>query len=70
MTVENARLVSLRKSKNLTQEQLAENVGITQAMVARIESGERDPSSSNKIKLAKFFGVTVEHLFYENRYGE
>lgn len=61
----NERLVTLRDSRNLTQEELGERVDLTQSMIARIESGKRDPRKEHKIKLAKFFGVTVEWLFYE-----
>lgn len=34
-------------------------------MVARIEGGDREPRKFTKIRLARFFGVTVEWLFYE-----
>ena len=66
--VENHRLIALRKQCNLTQEQLGAKVGMSQAMVARIESGDRDPGKRYKINLAEFFGVTVEYLFYEQFY--
>ena len=66
--VPNQRLVSLRKAAQLTQEQLALKIGVTQSMIAHIESGTKDPGRENKLKLAAFFGVTVEYLFYEVYY--
>lgn len=61
----NERIIERREGKELTQGQLGEKVGLTQSMIARIESGDRDPRKEHKIALAQFFGVTVEWLFYE-----
>ncbi|XJZ25999.1 helix-turn-helix transcriptional regulator [Bacillota bacterium Lsc_1132] len=68
MNKENTRLVELRKQFNLTQDQLAEKVGVTQSAIAFYEAGTKDPGKLIKIKLAKVFGVTVEYLFYELYY--
>ena len=67
-TIPNHRLVALRKDSRLTQEQLASKIGVTQSMIAHCEAGTKDPGKENKIKLASFFGVTVEYLFYEAYY--
>ena len=37
------RLIHLRKSKGLTQAEVAERIGVTQATVSRLESGSRSP---------------------------
>lgn len=66
----NKRLASLRKKRGLNQEQLGIAVGLSQSMVARIESGDREPSSPIKLSLAKFFNVTIEWLFYEEIYDQ
>ena len=66
--IPNQRLVSLRKAAQLTQDQLAQKIGVTQSMIAHIESGTKDPGKENKIKLASFFEVTVDYLFYEVYY--
>ena len=68
MKVPNKRLEELRKTANLSQQQLADRVGVSQSMIARIEAGERDPRTDIKIKLATFFSVSVEWLFYEILY--
>lgn len=60
----NKRLIDLREKKGLTQEQLAVLVDLSQSMIAKIESGDRDPSTAVKIRLAKFFNVGIEWLFY------
>lgn len=68
--MENNRLALLRREKGLTQAQLGEAVGLTQSMIAYIEAGQKDPSRDYKIKLAKYFNVTVEYLFYEPYYNQ
>ncbi len=66
----NKRLEELRTKAGLSQQQLAEQIGISQSMIARIEAGERDPSTDIKIKLAIYFSVSVEWLFYELLYDQ
>lgn len=66
--MKNQRLASKRAELGLTQGQLAEKVKISQSMIARIESGDREPSKEIKIEIAHCFNVTVEWLFYEEFY--
>lgn len=47
-----------------TQEEVAEAVGVTKSAWAMYERGERTPRDEIKIKIAKYFGVTVEELFF------
>jgi DNA-binding XRE family transcriptional regulator len=63
--MKNQRLIDLREEAGLTQEQLAEMIEVSQSMIARIESGDREPRKQIKIKLASFFKVKVDWLFYE-----
>lgn len=65
---ENTRLKNLRKQFDLTQEQLGKKINVDQSTIVHYEAGTREPSRENKIKLALFFGVTVEFLFYESYY--
>ncbi|MBE9917503.1 helix-turn-helix transcriptional regulator [Paenibacillus donghaensis] len=52
-----------RARLQLTQEQLAERVGVTRKTINTIENGKFIPSTVLAIKLAKVFGITVEELF-------
>ncbi|WP_239615543.1 helix-turn-helix transcriptional regulator [Cohnella mopanensis] len=52
-----------RARMNLTQEQLAEWVGVTRKTINTIENGKFIPSTKLAIKLARVFGVPVEELF-------
>lgn len=56
-------LTSIRKSKGLSQTELAETVGIKQATVSRIEKGVNNPSLDVAEKIAEALGVNVVELF-------
>ncbi len=53
----------LRTKKGLTQEALAERVGITRQTVISIEKGNYTPSVLLAIKIATVFKVAVEDIF-------
>lgn len=52
-----------RARLKLTQEQLAELIGVTRKTVNTIENGKFIPSTVLAIKMAKVLGVSVEELF-------
>ncbi len=52
-----------RAIKNITQETLATEIGVTRKTINTIENGKFVPSTILAIKLARFFGITVETLF-------
>lgn len=47
---------------NMTQEFVAENLGVSRQAVSKWESGASDPSTSNLLALAKLYDVPVEEL--------
>lgn len=55
------QLVRLRKDKGLSQQDVADAMGVTQPAVARIESGERDPRLSTLRRYAHAVGALIEH---------
>ncbi|PIR57335.1 MAG: transcriptional regulator [Parcubacteria group bacterium CG10_big_fil_rev_8_21_14_0_10_41_35] len=55
---------SLRVKKGVTQQKLGDRVGVTRQTVIAIEKGNYVPSVSLALKLAKFFNMSVEKLFY------
>ncbi len=58
------KLVELRGEK--TQAEVAENVGISLSTLAMYETGERIPRDEIKIRLANYYGTTVESLFFSS----
>lgn len=57
------RLKEYRTKKNMTQEALAEKVGVTRQTVISIEGGRYVPSLELALKFAKVFKCQVEELF-------
>lgn len=56
------RLVNLRKSNNLSQEALAEKLGISRQAVSKWERAEASPDTDNLIMLARLYGVSLDEL--------
>ena len=51
----------------MTQQQLADKVGVTRQTIIAIESGRYSPSLPLAFKLARAFGVSIEQVFqYED----
>ena len=57
------RLSNLRKNKS--QERVANEVGISVSALSMYEQGNRVPRDEIKVKLAAYFGGTVEELFFK-----
>ena len=51
-----------REQANLSQRQLAKEIGISQGNISRWESGEILPNIDFCVKLADFYGITVDEL--------
>ncbi len=62
MSTISEKIKLLREELNLTQSQLAEKLGIATSSISQYESGDRIPSDDIKIKMAKFFDVSLDFL--------
>lgn len=60
---------SRRKACGLTQEQLAERLGVSRQTVAKWESGETAPDLGNGAALAEALGVSLDALVRYDSYG-
>ena len=60
------RIQKLRKDKKITQEQLAEMVGIDPKNISRIEKGNNYPTAENLTSIAKALHVDIYELFLFN----
>lgn len=56
------KLRLLRDAKHLTQQQVADRVGVSKATISAYETASKAPSIEVMIKLARFFGVSVDYL--------
>jgi putative transcriptional regulator len=61
------RVKVFRAMHDLTQEQLADTLGVTRQTILAIEKGKYDPSLHLAFRIARHFGVSVEEVF---TYGE
>ena len=59
----------LRAERNMTQQQLADAVGVSSRTIISIEKGQYNPSLMLAYRLARVFGTSVEELccLEENR---
>lgn len=63
MNIEMAnRLIGLRKGHGLSQEQLAEKLGVSRQAVSKWERAEASPDIENLSSLAKLYGITIDEL--------
>lgn len=56
------RLYQLRKEKNLSQEELAEQLDVSRQSVSRWENGTASPDFDKTVRLSEIFGVTTDYL--------
>ena len=56
-------LIRLRKECNLTQCELAKQLGVRQSTIAMWESGEVMPTADKLPRIAKILGCTIDDLF-------
>ena len=59
-------LRKLRKSKNISQEDLAERVGVSRQSVSKWETGEAYPEMNNILELCKIFRCNIGELVNDN----
>lgn len=56
------KLKALRKEQKLTQQQLAERIGVAKSVVSYYESGDRYPSYDVLVRIARIFHTTTDFL--------
>ena len=56
------RLLALRKEHDKKQTELAKAVGLSISAYCRYEYGEREPTASTIVRMARYFGVSADYL--------
>ena len=51
-----------RERMGLSQKDLAEQLGVSQALISQYENGSTSPTVYLSVKIAKLFGTTVEKM--------
>ena len=64
------KLIALRKGKELTQEQLAEQLNVSRQSVSKWENGQAVPEVEKLVELSRAFDVTVDYLLKPSEIDE
>lgn len=59
------KLIGLRKSMNLSQEQLGHGLGVSRQTVSKWESGISYPDFRRLVILSDYFGLSMDQLFHD-----
>ncbi len=66
MSIVSQNLKYLRKRSGITQEQMAQKIGIKRSLLGAYEEGRADPRLNNLLKISEIFGITVDKLISED----
>ena len=61
----NEKLISLRKSKGMSQEELGEKLNVTRQTISKWELGQTTPEMDKLMEMAKLFGMSLDELTNE-----
>jgi len=64
------KLIALRKGRDLTQEQLAEQLNVSRQSISKWESGQVIPEVEKIVELSKAFNVTLDYLLKPSEIDE
>ena len=59
-----SKLHIFRAEKRISQQALADEIGVTRATINAIEGGDYNPSLELVFRIARFFGTGIEKIFY------
>ena len=66
MSMKNLRLKAARAAKDLSQQQLADMVGVSRQTISSLETGDYNPSITLCIAICKVLDRTLDQLFWED----
>ncbi|MDF2545795.1 MAG: transcriptional regulator [Anaerosolibacter sp.] len=64
------RILKLRKELNMTQKELADKAGTTEATLSRYESDLREPKADIIVKIAAALGTSTDYLLGRTNYRD
>ena len=57
------RIEEIRKERGIRQEEFAKALGVSRQTISSLETGRYNPSINLAYKIAKYFDMTIEHVF-------
>ncbi|WP_125703910.1 helix-turn-helix transcriptional regulator [Lacticaseibacillus daqingensis] len=64
--MKNTKMRAARAAADLTQEALAERIGVTRQTIGAIEKGDYNPTIQLCLRICKALGTTLDDLFWED----
>ena len=64
------KILSMRKARGWSQEELADRAGVSRQAVSRWESGSAKPDAEKIIVICDLFGISADYLLRDNYEGE
>lgn len=61
----NEKLIELRKSKRLSQEELGHEIGVSRQTISKWESAQSYPDFQRLVLLSDYYGLTLDELVYD-----
>lgn len=62
------KIKNLREKNNISRENFANAVEISQSALSMYENGQRIPRDEVKLRIARFFNTSIEELFLQIKY--
>jgi putative transcriptional regulator len=63
--MKNLKMKSARVAKDLSQQQLADRIGVSRQTISAIEKGDYNPTINLCIAICRELGKTLDELFWE-----
>lgn len=60
------KIKNLREKNNISRENFANAVEISQSALSMYENGQRIPRDEVRLRIARFFNTSIEELFFTN----
>lgn len=57
-------LKEIRERSGMTQQELADSIGVRRETIGHLENNKYNPSLEMALKIVKIFGLTVEEVFH------
>ena len=59
------KFLTLRKSENMSQEEIAEKLNVSRQAISRWEMGTAMPDAQNPLQISRLFKVSIDYLLNE-----
>ena len=66
----NNRIKDLREDSHMTQQQIADKIGITQRKYSYIETGVQQLTDEILVKLSNYYGVSIDYILCQTNNPE